>query len=184
MGHVKSRLAVNSRWVVATIRVMMVILFTLYLTVILLSWATALFGDLEQLTDWLDYDVAEQPATWRLVVGFTLDLLPVASFAAVFWSVHRFFSLFGRDQYFDFPTISTIYRLGWALISVWITIFFSELMMLFLVEPADPEDRFSLIDLLPIDTEAIFLFLGLVFVAMAGILDEARLLDEESKEII
>ena len=184
MDDVKPRLMISTHWIVATIRLMMVGLLCTYLTVIALSWGFALRGDLELLADWIEYDFNEQPETWKLVAGFMLDLLPAASVAGVFWSVHRFFMLFNRDQYFDFITIRTIYRLGLWLILVWLSIFFSELLHLFLIEPADPDERASAIDFLPIDTEAIFLFLGLVFVAMAGILDEARQVDEENKEIV
>lgn len=184
MGDVKPRLATSTRWNVTTIRLMMVGLYCAYLTVIALSWGFALRGDLEMLVDWIEYDVNERPETWRLVAGFMVDLLPLASLAGVFWSVHRFFLLFNRDQYFDFATIRTIYRLGVWLILTWLSIFFSELLHLLLIEPADPDERVSAIDFLPIDFETIFLFLGLVFVAMAGILDEARQVDEENKEIV
>jgi len=185
MEDVKPRLAVNSRWIVTAIRMMMVGMLGAYLMIITLSWSFALFWrDTELLVDWIDYDFSGQPETWRLVVGFLVDLLPVVSVASVFWSVHQFFVLFDRNQYFDFTTIRTIYRLGLWLILVWFSIFSSELVHLFVIEPIDPDERISAVDFVPIETEAIFLFLGLVFVAMAGILDEARQVDEENKEIV
>ncbi len=175
---------VNARWIVTTIRVMMLVLFCIYSADIISGWVFAVLQDRGLLADQLDFDFDQQPETWQLVVGFALDLLHLASMAAVFWSVHCFFIHFSRDQFFDQVTTTTIYRLGWSLFFVWFSIFFSDLMHLILIDPPETGERVSAIDFLPIDTEAIFLFLGLVFVAMAIILDEARQVDEENKEIV
>lgn len=180
---VNTRLKPELRRSAAVIRGAMVIAFLCFTAWPGVFALGVLTNDTEFVSKMMDVEVQPGFGLWQKV--FILGLLAcwVSAVAAIYLQVNWLLGRLGEQDFFGDATVTTLRGIGRTMIFFWITIFVSDCIGDWLVTfhhaPADRET----VELW-IDQDAIYGIVGYLLTILARVLEEAKRIEDDNRQII
>ncbi len=150
----------------------------------LYTWGAALAGDTELAFDFADvYSTAPLDA-WQIIGGIICSGIAIAAVIMICLAAARFLSVTKRDGFFIVGAAKACRRMGQGLIVFWVGMVLVENFMPWIMTRNFAVDERIEIEWFLLDLSFIFLLLGVVLLLMAGAMDQARVIDQDNKQII
>ncbi len=181
----EQRITKRDRRIILAIRLLMAVSFTLFLIMIICMWIQAMFGDTGDVFDLADIPKLAGPLNWKkIAAGMALCTAPLISIGYLFCTVHRFLGRFLAERFFDLEMVRTIRGIAIGLIGTWAGISLLNTLLGPVLTFGYPPARQADFDFDILGIETIFLIIGVTLYNLAKLLDRAREINDEMKEIV
>jgi hypothetical protein len=181
----KHAITKRDRRIIFAIRALMAFSFVLFTLELTCMWASAAFGDTKDVFEFADIPKLAGPLSWwKITAGIALCAVALFSIGYLFRTVHRFLGRFLAERFFELETVRTIRGIAIGLIGTWAGIALLDTFLGPLLTIGYPPEKDAGFTLSLIGAETIFLIIGVTLYAVAKLLDRAREIDSEMKEIV
>ncbi len=150
----------------------------------LLTWGAALVGETEMAFDFVDIDSTAPLALWQIIGGIICTGIAIGAVIMICLAASHFLSMTKRDGFFIVGAAKACRRMGQGLIAFWLGMLLTENLLPWIMTQGLAAQAQEEIDLFLLDTNFIALLVGVVLLLMAEAMDQARVIDQDNKQII
>lgn len=174
-----TRLQSLSRWLARLCLVLMVLLPV----AVLAAWANYDFFALEIVRRAGVFTLPEHLAVWQRIAGAAVMMVPAGIMVFGLASLRRLLVEIGAGAVFAIGNARYLRRFAWSAIAVIIVQFFATGALSAIITMANPPGQRSIVLQVGTD-EILYIFVGLVFVLIAHVLEEGRRIADDNAAIV
>lgn len=166
------------------LRWLTIIMVGIYSLLFTLSLVGALFGFTEPIFGWIDIVSTEPLALWQIAFGAMCLSVVCLAMIVIAIASNRLLKQSYRFGFLQEGTSQGLKQLGWGLILLWLGFILAENFMPWALTVNLPEDQQKDIIWFILDPNLIAMLVGFVLLLLSDVVEEAREIDAENKQII
>lgn len=166
------------------LRILVILMAVIYSAYYLVVWGLALAGDTESAFDFVDVISTEPLNFIQIIGGIIFSGIAIGSMVVIAIIANRLLRSTYRDGFFEAGVAKNLKQLGYALALFWLGMILAENFMPWLLTKNLDVELREEIEWFLLDPNLIALLVGFVLIVLSGAMDEARMIDQDNKQII
>ena len=166
------------------LRVLVTLTAVIYVAFYVTIWAFALLGKTELAYDFVDVVSTEPLSLTQIIFGMIFSGIAIGSMVLIAVIANSLLKFTRQYGFFKVSVAKNLNQLGYALILFWLGMMLTDNVMPWLLTKNLALELREEIEWIPLDANIIALLVGFVLILLSETINEARLIDEDNKQII